>query len=659
MRRKANILLVDDQPNNLIALEAMLGDLGHNLVRAESGTKALKALLDEEFALILLDVQMPDMDGFETAALIRERERSRRTPIIFVTALSRSETNVFKGYSLGAVDYLFKPIIPEILRSKVAVFVDLYFKTEEIQEQTQELRRLSRQNQLILNSAAEGVFGVDRAGTSTFVNPAAARMLGCTVPELVGKPIHDIIHPAPACDGKCTVMHALRGEERMEIHDGVFFKSDHTTFPVEFTGSPMLNEQGESLGAVMTFRDVTERREAAQAQENERLYREAQAANRAKDEFLATLSHELRTPMTAILGWVRLLRLGDLDPESFEMAIDAIERSSGVQAQLIEDLLDVSRIVAGKLRLNIGSVDLRQVIERATETVRHTAEEKHIQLVSETDGVVAHMPGDANRLQQVVWNLLTNAIKFTPEGGRVEVTLTAEDGIARIKVKDSGQGINPEFLPFVFDRFRQANSSETRAHGGLGIGLAIVRHLAELHGGTVTAASEGLGKGATFTIVLPLTGVDANEEIVHAPPVTELEQAPADALHDIDVLLVEDDDDLRALVMTILERSGARVRASSSVREAMGLFRERRPEVIVSDLAMPDEDGFALMQQVREVEGDGAHVPLLALTAFGREEDQERVLAAGFARHLRKPIDPNQLVHAVADTVRPRQAVNA
>jgi CheY-like chemotaxis protein len=226
-------------------------------------------------------------------------------------------------------------------------------------------------------------------------------------------------------------------------------------------------------------------------------------------------------------------------------------------------------------------------------------------------------------------------------------------------VKDSGQGINPEFLPFVFDRFRQANSSETRAHGGLGIGLAIVRHLAELHGGTVTAASEGLGTGATFTIVLPLTGVDANEEIVHAPPVTELEQAPADALHDIDVLLVEDDDDLRALVMTILERSGARVRASSSVREAMGLFRERRPEVIVSDLAMPDEDGFALMQQVREVEGDGAHVPLLALTAFGREEDQERVLAAGFARHLRKPIDPNQLVHAVADTVRPRQAVNA
>ena len=652
MRRKANILLVDDQPNNLIALEAMLGDLGHNLVRAESGTKALKALLDEEFALILLDVQMPEMDGFETAALIREREKSRRTPIIFVTALSRSETNVFKGYSLGAVDYLFKPIVPDILRSKVGVFVDLYFKTEEIQEQARELGRLSRQNQLILNSAAEGVLGVDRQGMSTFVNPAAARMIGCTVPELVGKHIHDILHPRGTCPSEqCRLLDALRGDERMEIHDGTFYKNDKTPFPVEFTGSPMLNEQGEPLGAVMTFRDVTERRAAAQAQENERLYREAQAANRAKDEFLATLSHELRTPMTAILGWVRLLRLGDLDQESFEMAIDAIERSSAVQAQLIEDLLDVSRIVAGKLRLNMASVDLKEVVHRATETVRHTAEEKKIELRVEQENELPHIHGDANRLQQVVWNLLTNAIKFTPEGGRVTVKLENSDNDVCIRVTDTGQGINPEFLPFVFDRFRQANSSETRAHGGLGIGLAIVRHLSELHGGSVAAESEGMGKGSTFTISLPIAKAGETES-TGTQPHSVLEPAAPDALRDVAVLVVEDDPDLRGLVVTILERSGARVRATASVAEAMPVFAEKQPDVVISDLAMPGEDGFALLQQIRQREGEGAHVPVLALTAFGREEDQERVLAAGFARHLRKPIDPNALIHAVADTVK-------
>ena len=358
MDDRVNILLVDDQPNNLMALESILAPTGENLVKAESGAAALRHLPHMDFAVVLLDVQMPDLDGFETANLIRSRERSRDTPIIFLTALSPSETNVFRGYELGAVDYIFKPFHPEILRSKVNVFIELFRKREAFKRQAHELARLIKQNELILNAAAEGVFGVGLEGMTTFVNPAAARMIGRRADEITGVDIHSLVHPVfpgvLTCDvAKCRLYAVVHGEPAYDEIEETFFRPEGTSFPVEFCASPMRDENGELLGSVITFRDVTEKRAAALAAEAERRYREAEAQNRAKDNFLATLSHELRTPMTSFLGWVQFLRTGHYDQSELEEALRTIESSARLQARLIDDMLDVSRMILGKFQVDL------------------------------------------------------------------------------------------------------------------------------------------------------------------------------------------------------------------------------------------------------------------------------------------------------------------
>ena len=505
---KVNILLVDDQQSNLLALESILSDLGLNLVRAESGRGALRALLDREFAVILLDVQMPNLDGFETASLIRERDKSRGTPIIFLTALSRSETHVFRGYELGAVDYIFKPYQPEILRYKVNVFVELFRKTQAIVRQAHELARLSRQNELILNAAVEGVFGVNREGAATFVNPAAARMIGRAAGAVIGHEVHPLLHPSfpgvATCDIEdCSLNSALRGDcVRDEVAD-TFFRDDGASFPVEFSASPIHDEEGQAVGCVITFRDVTEKRAAALAAENERRYREADAQNRAKDNFLATLSHELRTPMTSILGWVQYLRTGDYSPEELRQALEMMENSARLQKRLIDDMLDVSRIILGKFQVDLRPTHLSEVVEAAVTNARADAAERGVRLIYDVvrppDDVVE---ADSGRLQQVISNMLSNAIKFTPSGSQVDLRLERVDHNLQISVRDDGEGIEPSFLPHVFERLRQADASASRS--GLGLGLAIARHIIELHHGDIRAESEGLGKGARFTVTLPI-----------------------------------------------------------------------------------------------------------------------------------------------------------
>jgi PAS domain S-box-containing protein len=505
---RVNILLVDDQPNNLLALESILGDMGQNLIRAESGKAALRHLLTNDFAVILLDVQMPELDGFETASLIRERDRSRDTPIIFLTALSRSETNVFRGYELGAVDYIFKPFHPEILRSKVNVFVELFRKSEAIKRQAHQLARLSRQNELILNAVAEGVFGVGVDGRTTFVNPAAARMVGRNVDEVVGRDIHELVHPVfpgvLTCDrSRCKLYGVVHGETQNGAVEDTFFTPDGKSFPVELTASPMREEDDETLGLVITFRDMTERRAAALAEEAERRYREAEAQNRAKDNFLATLSHELRTPMTSILGWVQFLRSGHYEPIELEEALQTIESSARLQARLIDDMLDVSRIILGKFQVDLHPTRISEVAEAALTVARPFASEREVRLTSEIDDRESVVNADPNRIQQVIGNLLSNAIKFTPPGKHVDLRIKTSDGSLRIAVKDEGEGIDPHFLPYVFDRLRQAEGSQKRS--GLGLGLAIARHIVELHHGEITAESEGPGYGATFIVTLPVS----------------------------------------------------------------------------------------------------------------------------------------------------------
>ena len=501
-----NILLVDDQPNNLLALESILGDTG-NLVKAHSGRAALRHLLEFDFAVILLDVQMPDMDGFETAGLIREREKSRDTPIIFLTALSRSETNVFRGYELGAVDYIFKPFHPEILRSKVNVFVELFRRREAIKQQAWELARLSRQNELILTAAAEAIIGIDLDGMITQVNPATGRMLGRATTEMTGHDLHSQVHPifpgVITCDvDDCELYSALRDNQPHTNVEDTFFRSDGKSFPVEFSISRITEEDGTPRGSVVTFRDVTEKRAAAQAAEAERRYREAEAQNRAKDNFLATLSHELRTPMTSILGWVQFLRTGGYTPEELEEALATIEQSGKLQARLIDDMLDVSRIVLGKFQVDLRPVKIADVVEAALTTARPAAQERRVKLTSdiqERDSVVA---ADPSRMQQVIGNILSNAIKFTPPGRQVDLRVEKSEAALRIRVTDEGEGIEQSFLPHVFDRLRQAEGSNNRA--GLGLGMAIARHIVDLHHGDISAYSDGPGRGATFTVTLPI-----------------------------------------------------------------------------------------------------------------------------------------------------------
>lgn len=426
-----------------------------------------------------------------------------------------------------------------------------------------------------------------------------------------------------------------------------------------------LHHDGKVIGTLTVIEDVTERvaREAElQAQiearsrllSSEKLARnEAERANRLKDEFLATISHELRNPLNAILGWAHMLRLGKLNQPNTERAIEIIHRNATSQAQLVGDLLDVSRIISGKLRLDVRTVDLISIVNAAIDSIRPPAEAKNIRLETILDPAVGPISGDADRLQQIVWNLLTNAVKFTPKGGRVQVKVQRADAHVEIVVSDTGAGISKEFLPYVFDRFRQADASITRTHGGLGLGLSIVHQLVGLHGGHVSVASEGEGKGATFTISLPCNGVvSSHDEAEPAEPVATdtintFEGLPS--LAGLTVLVVDDEADTRELIREVLQQCGSEVILSRSAAEALEALEQHKPDILISDLGMPDEDGYSLIEKIRALPPErGGRIPAAALTAYARAEDRMRVLRSGFQFHLPKPVDSAELVTVVA-----------
>ena len=382
---------------------------------------------------------------------------------------------------------------------------------------------------------------------------------------------------------------------------------------------------------------------------------EAESANRMKDEFLATVSHELRTPLNAIIGWSHMLRGGRLDQETAARAIETIERNAKSQAQLVEDILDVSRVITGKLRLNMGPVDLSLVINTAIDSVQLAADSKGIELEVTLDPSARLIVGDSNRLQQIVWNLLSNAIKFTPSGGRVHVRLERVKSNVQIEICDSGQGIDSELLPYVFDRFRQGDSSSTRRHGGLGLGLAIVRHLVELHGGTVYASSPGEGCGSTFTIQLPLAPKSPKRQKRRTENFLPIEKTNAlvtsvPSLKDVQVLVVDDDRDTLQFLKVMLEENQADVQTAGSASEALELLEWYEPDVLVFDLAMPDGDGFSLIRRIRELEAKtGRQAPAVALTAHVRVEDRARALSAGFSMFVPKPVEADELITAIAN----------
>ena len=426
----------------------------------------------------------------------------------------------------------------------------------------------------------------------------------------------------------------------------------HESLSPPDTSIQEIREVGEALRAAAEERAKGEAQRELLLRNEQEARATAEAANRTKDEFLAVLSHELRTPLNAVYGWARMLRSGQMDEDRVERALEAIERNANAQVQLIDDLLDVSRVVTGKMRLDVRPVDLGLVVESALDAVRPAAEAKGVRLHSALDPDTGQVMGDPDRLGQVVWNLLMNAVKFTPRGGQVRVRLQRVSSRVEIVVSDTGQGITADVLPFVFDRFRQGDSSTTRAHSGLGLGLALVKHLVDLHGGTVTAQSAGAGRGATFVVTLPLPLGDRPPGSAPRRHPTAVAAPAGVRLDGLRVLIVDDDQDARDLALAILAGAGASVKMCASAGEALDTLSQWRPDVLVSDIEMPGEDGYSLIRKVRALNGaDGGRIPAIALTAYGRMDDRARSLAAGFTMHVPKPVDPGELTTVIASIV--------
>lgn len=461
------------------------------------------------------------------------------------------------------------------------------------------------------------------------------------------------------------LLRSIRSGETVTDEEIDFERGDNSRGTMLVSSSPVRDADREIIAAVATFYDVTERktaeRERAQLYARERMARrEAETANRAKDEFLATLSHELRTPLTSILGWVRMLRAGHLDEANFARALETIQRSAQSQAHLVDELLDVSRVVTGKLRLETKPVSLTPIIESALDTVRPTAEAKSIELLASIEKGDHYVSGDSDRLHQIFWNILANAIKFTPKGGRVTIEVGGDDSNAEIVVSDNGIGIKKEMLPHVFERFRQGDSSMTRAYAGLGLGLAIARHLVELHGGTVSAESPGPGAGSTFRVTLPMvepppkeaTSGGADRAAGDGAPSFEEGGYEITDLKGMHVLVVDDEAETLRLLTTVLQKYGARVTFAASAAEAFERLKAERPDVLVSDIQMPGESGYDLIAKVRSLGAEqGGATPAAALTAYAGAEDRMRALLAGFQIHVPKPVEPAELAAVVATLV--------
>jgi PAS domain S-box-containing protein len=511
----------------------------------------------------------------------------------------------------------------------------------------------------IVESSDDAIIAIDLNGVIASWNQGAERLYGYTAKEAVGQPITTLIPPERHGEEEGIIERLRRGEQ-VKSYETVGRRKDGSAVDISLTTSPVKNVLGEVIGASKIARDITERKRADEAvrvaYEQESAARaEAELANRLKDEFLATVSHELRSPLNSILGWSRMLSEKRLDEEKSARALEVIYRSAHAQNKLIGDLLDVSRIIVGKSRLDMREVKLPPIIEAAMDAARPAADAKKIRIVSALDPAAGPVAGDADRLQQVVWNLLSNAVKFTSAGGQITIRLELEGASVMITVNDTGEGIEPEFLPFVFDRFRQFEGRPARIHGGLGLGLAIVRHLVELHGGTVSAASRGRGQGATFAVTLPLTasrkesGEAGRDRQAGAGEIPQNHAPSPDHLRDLRVLVADDEPDARDLFSLTLTSYGAEVMACASAAEALRMLDEWHPDVLVFDIGMPVEDGYELMRKVRAREPErGGLIPAIALTAYARAEDARRALEAGYQAHVPKPVAPNELAMVVA-----------
>ncbi len=534
----------------------------------------------------------------------------------------------------------------------------------------QQLERARAHLAAIIASSEDAIISKTLDGIVTSWNIGAQRLFGFTAEQMIGQPITRII-PEELQHEETLILAKLRRGERIERYETIRLHRDGHRLEISLTVSPVRDISGKVVGAAKIAHDITARRraerylaerEAQLAQllveresflESERLARsEAEHLSHVKDEFLATLSHELRTPLNAIQGWAALLRDRKVSAQDHERGLETIERNVRVQAQIVNDLLDMSRIVSGKVHLEVQPLYLHEVVNNAIETVRQSASAKNVRIQPLLDSAIGMVRGDPNRLQQVLWNLLSNAVKFTPNGGRVQVVLERVNSHVEICVADTGIGIPGEFLPYVFDRFRQGDPSTTRRYGGLGLGLSIVKSLVELHGGTVRVKSPGENQGSTFIVALPISHVQTDdvERRRRARAPDPLESIELPELGGVSVLIVDDEPDGRALMARILEGRGARTTCASNATEALEALTSEHFDILLSDVGMPDLDGYELIRRVRSQDTSRARpLPAIAITAYARPEDRQRSLLAGFHMHLSKPVEARELIASIAN----------
>jgi PAS domain S-box-containing protein len=649
-RAAHTVLVVDDNPATRYATGRVVRAAGFRTAEAGSGAEAMD-LIAGGVSAVVLDVHLPDTDGFELCRRIRANPVTATLPVVHLSAeYIRNEDRV-TGLNAGADGYMVHPVEPAVLVATLQALIRA--RTAE-----DRMRRSEQRFRAIYDHAQSGIALLDGDGHFADANPALLRMLGRGHEDLIGRPVSEFVPPEWRAFTETQLAAAGSG--------GTPWRGE---FPLQGAGGrPVYLEWSVSPHVDPGIRiaiaiDVSERYELEQRRrellEREQAARQmAERHSRTKDDFIAVLSHELRTPLNAIVGWVHILKRRGITSEGAK-GLEAIERNAKTQARIISDILDVSRINSGKLRLDREWTDPAELVTSSIDALAGPVNEKHIRVDTDVQG--AHAPAwlDPARFQQIFWNLMTNAIKFSPEAGRIEVMLRRHGDRLQLAVRDFGQGIKTDFLPHLFDRFTQSDAPGNRRHGGLGLGLSIVKHLVDLHGGEVAAHSEGEGHGATIRVELPALhpGEPAAAEAPDTEGGPEIEDVELQALQDLDVLLVEDDREASEMMTLVLSERGARVRTAADYDTAVHAVQQAWPDVLVSDIGLPGRDGYELVRRVREIEHErrARHLPAIALTAFTRPEDRQRTLDAGFDLHLGKPLRPHRLLAAIV-RCRPAEA---